>query len=48
MITSSDNRHVQTVLDAFDTLFNKRDYAVRRALLVSALHPAQRPYCARP
>src|SRR5260221_14606013 len=27
MMTSSDNRHVQTVLDAFDTLFNKRDYA---------------------
>jgi predicted SnoaL-like aldol condensation-catalyzing enzyme len=23
----SDNHHVQTVLNAFDTLFNKRDYA---------------------
>jgi predicted SnoaL-like aldol condensation-catalyzing enzyme len=24
---SHENRHVQTVLSAFDTLFNKRDYA---------------------
>jgi predicted SnoaL-like aldol condensation-catalyzing enzyme len=24
---SSQDRHVQTVLNAFDTLFNKRDYA---------------------
>jgi predicted SnoaL-like aldol condensation-catalyzing enzyme len=24
---TSENRNVQTVLDAFDTLFNKRDYA---------------------
>ena len=27
MIESSDDRLVQTVLNAFDTLFNKRDYA---------------------
>ncbi|WP_426442910.1 nuclear transport factor 2 family protein [Bradyrhizobium genosp. P] len=27
MIKSSDDRQVQIVLDAFDTLFNKRDYA---------------------
>src|SRR5882757_2893755 len=27
MIKSSEDRRVQTVLDAFDTLFNKRDYA---------------------
>ena len=27
MVTSSENHRVQTVLDAFDTLFNKRDYA---------------------
>lgn len=27
MIKSSESRSVQTVLDAFDTLFNKRDYA---------------------
>jgi predicted SnoaL-like aldol condensation-catalyzing enzyme len=27
MIKSSEGRHVQTVLNAFDTLFNKRDYA---------------------
>jgi len=28
MIKPSDDRRVQTVLKAFDTLFNKRDYAV--------------------
>ena len=27
MSKSSEDRHVQTVLKAFDTLFNKRDYA---------------------
>jgi predicted SnoaL-like aldol condensation-catalyzing enzyme len=27
MIKPSEDRHVQIVLDAFDTLFNKRDYA---------------------
>ena len=27
MTTSSDGRQAQIVLDAFDTLFNKRDYA---------------------
>jgi predicted SnoaL-like aldol condensation-catalyzing enzyme len=27
MIKSSGDRHVQTVLNAFDMLFNKRDYA---------------------
>jgi predicted SnoaL-like aldol condensation-catalyzing enzyme len=27
MVTSSENHRVQIVLDAFDTLFNKRDYA---------------------
>ena len=27
MITSSEDGYVQTVLNAFDTLFNKRDYA---------------------
>jgi predicted SnoaL-like aldol condensation-catalyzing enzyme len=27
MTNSSEDRHVQTVLNAFDTLFNKRDYA---------------------
>ena len=27
MIKTSEDRRVQTVLDAFDTLFNKRDYA---------------------
>jgi predicted SnoaL-like aldol condensation-catalyzing enzyme len=28
----SEDRHVQTVLDAFDTLFNKRDYAAAERL----------------
>ena len=27
MVTSSEDHRVQTVLNAFDTLFNKRDYA---------------------
>ena len=27
MVNTHENRHVQTVLNAFDTLFNKRDYA---------------------
>jgi len=27
MTKSNDDRHIQTVLNAFDTLFNKRDYA---------------------
>jgi predicted SnoaL-like aldol condensation-catalyzing enzyme len=27
MIKTSENSHVKIVLDAFDTLFNKRDYA---------------------
>jgi len=35
------------VLEAFDTLFNKRDYS-RRAFLVARLYSAQRPYRTRP
>jgi hypothetical protein len=34
------------VLDAFDTLFNKRDYAAAERFLVAQLRPAQRPYSA--
>ncbi len=32
------------VLEAFDTLFNKRDYASSRTLLVAEVHPAQRAH----
>jgi hypothetical protein len=32
MTKSSEDRHVQTVLNAFDTLFNKRDYASAEGL----------------
>ena len=32
------------VLEAFDTLFNKRDYTGGGAVLVSQLHSTQRPY----
>jgi hypothetical protein len=35
------------VLEAFDTLFNKRDYTGGRALLVTKLHPTQRAHSAR-
>ena len=44
----SEDSSIQTVLNAFDTLFNKRDYGLGRALLVAALHPAQRTYSTRP
>jgi hypothetical protein len=32
------------VLEAFDTLFNRRNYAAAQEFLVSAVHPAQRSY----
>jgi hypothetical protein len=32
------------VLDAFDTLFNKRDYAAAEKFRVAELHPAQRAH----
>jgi hypothetical protein len=38
-----ESKNKALVLEAFDTLFNKRDY-VAAALLVAQLHSAQRPY----
>ena len=35
------------VLKAFDTLFNQRDYAGSRTLLVAKIHSAQRGHRAR-
>ena len=48
MIKTSEDSRVQIVLTAFDTLFNKRDYASAARFWSPALHPAQRPYSARP
>jgi hypothetical protein len=41
---SNRERNKASVLEAFDTLFNKRDYAAAEKVLVAALHPAQRAY----
>ncbi len=35
------------VLEAFDTLFNKRRLCDRRTILVAGLHSIQRPYRTR-
>ena len=42
-MNKSENRNVQIVLNAFDTLFNSRDYAARGALLVPELSPPYSP-----
>ena len=44
MSQSTEARNKAIVLEAFDTLFNKRDYARGRALLVTNLCAAQRPH----
>ena len=36
--TSAQNKAL--VLEAFDTLFNKRDYVAAESFLVRSLHPA--------
>ena len=51
MSKTNPEQNKALVLKAFDTLFNKRDYAAAercRTLLVGTLHPAQRPHCAGP
>ena len=40
MATTSPEENKELVLKAFDTLFNKRDYRRRGALLVGSLHTA--------
>jgi len=42
MTTEENNKKL--VLEAFDTLFNKRDYAAAETLLVISLHSAQQSY----
>ena len=46
MTKTTPEQNKAIVLEAFETLFNKRDYTA--AVLVRSLHPAQRPHRARP
>ena len=39
-MTETEQRNKALVLDAFNTLFNKRDYAAAERLLVTRLHSA--------
>ena len=41
--TAAKNKAI--VLEAFETLFNKRDYAGGGKVLVTELHSAQCPHC---
>jgi hypothetical protein len=41
---TTQQRNKDIVLEAFDTLFNKRDYAEGRDVLVSEVHSAQRAH----
>ena len=44
MINSSEDPRVRTVLNAFDIAFQQARLRCLRALVVDALHPAQRTY----
>ena len=44
MEKTTQQRNKDIVLEAFDTLFNKRDYATARDVLVSEVHSAQRAH----
>jgi hypothetical protein len=44
MSQSTEAQNKAIVLEAFDTLFNKRDYDAGGALLVTELRAAQRPH----
>ena len=48
MVTAAEDRNRAFVLEAFDTLFNRRDYAAAQTVLVAGLHPAQRAHRAGP
>ena len=48
MSKTTPKQNKALVLEAFDTLFNKRDYEAAKRYLVGPLHPTQRAYCARP
>jgi len=41
MAKTTPEQNKALVLKAFDTLFNKRDYAAAERFLVRSLHPAQ-------
>ena len=43
-MAEAEERNKTLVIDAFDTLFNKRDYAGCRMVLVAEVHSAQRLY----
>ena len=42
-----ESKNKALVLEAFDTLFNKRDYAAAERYWSPALHPAQRAHSSR-
>jgi hypothetical protein len=44
MPNTTPEQNKAIVLEAFETLFNKRDYEGSGALLVAQLHPAQRAH----
>jgi hypothetical protein len=43
-MASIEEKNKSLVLEAFDTLFNKRDYEAGHAIMVAEIHPAQRPH----
>jgi hypothetical protein len=47
MSRTTQENYKALVLEAFDTLFNRRDYAAAERYW-SQLHPTQRPHRARP
>ena len=48
MSQTTQEKNKALVLEAFDTLFNRRDYAAAERYWSPALHPAQRAHRARP
>ena len=44
MSTSKEEKNKALVLEAFDTLFNKRDYSAAERYWSAELYPAQRTY----
>ena len=48
MSQTTQERNKALVLEAFDTLFNKRDYEAAERYLVAQLHPAQCAHRTRP
>jgi len=42
-----ESKNKALVLEAFDTLFNKRNYAAAEKFWFTSLHPTQRSHCSR-